>query len=246
MISGLQEISFDGHYLQEYGCVITEPPVRPFPKRRYEKQSVYGRSGDLIIDSESYDNIQITYKAVTIPGLYGSRSIDEILSEIKNWLCSSVEYRKLYDTELPDGFYYAFCSGISDAVCTFDDMYEFSITFDCKPFFYFDSGQQIITAGQSITLFNLGNISSKPLLQIHMSVSGTVGISVNNGTSSTILNVNNDVYIDSERQLIYSAGSDKSDDFYGDYPIFSPGRNTLSISSGSFDHVKITPRWCRL
>jgi phage-related protein len=243
MISGLQEITFNGHDLQEFGCVITEPPVRPFPKRRYEKQSVYGRSGDLVMDGEAYDNIQIVYKAASIPGLYGRRYIDEILSELKAWLCSSVEYRKLYDTQLRDGFFYAFCSDISDAVCTFDDMYEFSITFDCKPFFYFDIGQKSITAGNSVTLFNPGNQPSKPVIQI--SGSGTIGYSIN-GSATTILNVTADVYIDSERQLIYSAGVDKSDDFFGNYPIFVPGNNTISFTGSVFTSAEIIPRWCRL
>ena len=223
MISGLQEITFNGHDLQEFGCVITEPPVRPFPKRRYEKQSVYGRRGDLVMD--------------------GRRYIDEILSELKAWLCSSVEYRKLYDTQLRDGFFYAFCSDISDAVCTFDDMYEFSITFDCKPFFYFDIGQKSITAGNSVTLFNPGNQPSKPVIQI--SGSGTIGYSIN-GSATTILNVTADVYIDSERQLIYSAGVDKSDDFFGNYPIFVPGNNTISFTGSVFTSAEIIPRWCRL
>ena len=167
MISGIQEITFNGHHLQEFGCVITEPPKRPFPRRRYEKQTVYGRSGDLVIDSESYDNIQIIYQAATIPGLYGNRYVDEVLTELKAWLCSSVDYKTLYDTELPDGFYYAFCSGISDAVCAFDDMYEFSITFDCNPFFFFENGQKTIEIRENVySIFNYGSCPALPYMRI--------------------------------------------------------------------------------
>lgn len=244
MIYGVQDITFDGRSLTEYGCVITEPPKRPFPKRKYEKQSVYGRSGDLIVDSESYENFSLNYKVATIPDLYDYRFVDEVLTDLKEWLCSSVSYRKLYDTELPDGFYYAFCSGISDAVCTFDDMYEFEIAFDCKPFFCYDSGQdEIITTDHTISLFNIGTIASKPVIQIYGS--GVVGCYVN-GSHFTISDVSPNVTVDSELQLVYKDQPDNSDLFSGEYPELAKGDNTITFLGNGYEFAKIIPRWCRL
>lgn len=243
-LSGLQEITFGGHSLSEFGCVILEPPTRPFPKRRYEKQSIYGRSGDLVIDGEAYDNIPVTYKIATIPGLYGDSFIDELLSKLKVWLCSSVDYQKLYDTELPEGFYYAFCSGISDAVCTFDDMYEFSITFDCKPFFYYDRGQISTTYTQNpVILYNPGNVKSDPLMRVHGSGSVTCLMGDYQFTLSSVSS--GGIYIDSEKQLVYDSSSDRSDDFEGDFPKLVTGKNTIRFT-GDYIRTAIIPRWCRL
>ena len=244
MISGIQDIIFNGHSLTEYGCVITEPPNRPFPVRDYEKLSVYGRSGELVIDSGSYKNFPLTYKVVTIPSLYNNRFIDEVLTELKEWLCSSISYQKLYDTELPNGFYYAFCSGISDAVCAFDYMYEFEITFDCKPFFYFDSGQETIqTSEKNITLYNIGNRTAIPSIEIYGS--GTISCYIRD-KSFTIKNINSNVIVDSETKLVYSGGENKSEDFDGIYPTLDVGSNVISFTGDSFKSAKITPRWCRL
>ena len=57
----MQEINFNGRELSEFCCVITEPQKRPFPKRRYEKITVPGRNGDLVLDDECYENISLTY-----------------------------------------------------------------------------------------------------------------------------------------------------------------------------------------
>lgn len=243
-MTGLQEITFDNHELSEHGCVILEPPKRPFPKRKYEKKTVYGRSGDLIIDSESYENFSLTYKVATIPDLHENIYIDEVLTELKAWLCSSVDYKKLYDTELPDGFYYAFCSGISDAVCVFDDMYEFEITFDCKPYFYYDSGQQVITVNdRNISLYNIGKSAAKPIIEIYGR--GTLSCYIN-GQHFTINNVINSVKVDCEKLTAYSSGTNMADDFDGIYLNLAVGNNSVSFTGENYSSAKITPRWCRL
>ena len=93
----MQDIIFNNIFLSEKGCVITEPPERPFPKRRFEKITVPGRNGDLILDDECYENIRIKYKVATIPDLHERKDIDEVLNDLRAWLLTSVEYRKLYD-----------------------------------------------------------------------------------------------------------------------------------------------------
>ena len=240
----IQDIYFNGRYLTEYGCVITEPPKRPAPVRRYEKVKVPGRNGDLLLDDECYDNISIVYKVATIPTLYENRDVDEVLTALRAWLLDSVSYRKLYDTELPDGFYHAFCAGISDAVPTFEDMYEFEITFDCKPFFYLDSGQKQITAGNSITLYNDGNMPAYPKIQIVGS--GSVQCYIN-GQHFTVSEVSPNTIIDSEKKIAYSSLLvDKSDVFSGNYPVFKTGSNAIQFVGNQFGTAIIQPRWCRL
>lgn len=247
MIEGTQEIIFNGHELSEYGCIISEPPKRPFPKRITEKKSVYGRNGALVIDSGAYGNISVVYKVATIPGLYGGRLIDEVLTDLKAAFCTSAEYVRLYDTELPGGFYLAFCSGISDAVQTFEDMYEFSITFDCKPFFYLEIGQEIITKqltdGAGMMLCNPGTVPAKPVIKLYGS--GTLTCYVR-GKRFAVNDVSDNVTVDSERMLVYKGGTDMADNFEGEYPEMLPGNNLLGFSGAGIISAEIIPRWCRL
>ena len=241
----MQEIYFNDRYLSEFSCVITEPPKRPFPKRKYEKISIPGRNGDLVLDDECYENISLTYKVETIPSLYDGKDIDEVLTDLKAWLLSSVEYKKLYDTELPEGFNWAFCSGISDAVKTFDEMYEFNITFDCKPFFYLDTGQIKKTfTSTSISLYNEGNYKAYP--EIKIVGTGRIMCYVN-GQYFTISDVSPNVIVDSEKMLAYSSNLiDKSDLFSGKYPILSVGANTISFVGAGFQSATVLTRWCNL
>ena len=241
----MQDIIFNNQFLTDKGCIITEPPERPFPKRRFEKITVPGRNGDLTLDDECYENILIKYKVATIPDLHERKAIDAVLSDLRAWLLTSVKYRKLYDTELPDGFYWAFCSDISNAVKTFENMYEFSITFDCKPFFYLDSGQikQAVTSN-SISLYNPGNYKAYPQIKII----GTGQISCNfNGNYFTVSDVSPNVIVDGETLLAYSSNLvDKSDLFSGVYPSLSVGANTISFTGAGFQSAVITTRWCKL
>lgn len=244
ILSGVQDITFDGRDLTEFGCVITEPPDRPFPKRRYDRQTVYGRSGDLIVDSESYDNITITYRIATVPGLYGHRFVDEVLTELKAWLCSSVDYKKLYDSELPDGFYYAFCSGISNAVCTFDEMYEFSISFSLKPYFYFDAGQKAVsTSERTLILHNSTDYAAEPVITLFGN--GLLGCNFN-GRYFIVKDVAGSVRIDCEAMSVYSGGVNKYDDFSGLYPALPKGNTTLSFTGTEYQRAEVIPRWRRL
>lgn len=247
MIEGTQEITFNGNVLSGFGCIITEPPKRPFPKRRYEKKSVYGRNGDLLIDSGAYDNIKIVYKVSTIPGLYGESTVHEMLTALKAAFCTSAGYMKLYDTELPGGFYWAFCAGISDAVCVFDEMYEFSITFDCKPFFYFKSGltttEYTVSNGSGIMMDNPGTLPSKPMITLYGN--GDIACYIM-GQRFTVENVSVKVTVDCERMLVYKGAEDKVDDFSGDYLEIPTRRNMMGFSGSGLTSVKIMPRWCRL
>lgn len=241
----MQDIIFNNQFLSAKGCIITAPPSRPFPKRRFEKISIPGRNGDLVLDDECYENIQIKYKVETIPDLYGVKDIDEVLHDLKAWLLTSVEYRKLYDTELPDGFYYAFCSDISNAVKVFENMYEFEITFDCKPFFYLNSGQieQTFTSS-SISLYNEGNYKAYPKIKIVGT--GQIMCYVN-GQYFTVSDVSPNVIVDGEKLLCYSSSLvDRSDLFSGVYPVLSVGSNTISFTGAGFQSAVITTRWCKL
>lgn len=248
MIEGTQELTFNGNVLSGFGCIVTEPPKRPFPKRRYEKKTVYGRSGDLLIDSGAYDNIKLVYKVATIPGLYGENTVHEMLTQLKAAFCTSAGYVRLYDTELPGGFYWAFCADISDAVCVFDEMYEFNITFDCKPFFCFTSGmvttEYAISEGHSsVLLNNPGTLPAKPMITLYGN--GSISCQIG-GKSFTVEDVSVKVTVDCEKMLVYKGAVNKADDFSGDYLEIPTGQNMMGFSGSGLTSVKIMPRWCRL
>lgn len=167
-----------------------------------------------------------------------------MLTELKSAFCTSAEYKPLYDTELPDGFYKAFCAGISDAVCTFDDMYEFEITFECKPFFYFDSGQNVVVISErNAVIHNPGTVQALPFMEIHGSGSMTCHIS---GRSFDITGLTDVITIDSDKMLVTKNGVNSADSMHGDYPYLAPGGNNIIFAGGTFAYATIIPGWCRL
>ena len=64
----LNEFIFDHINSSEYEVFLTGAGVFEAPARRYEKVSIDGRNGDLILDENSvfpvYENIEIRYPAV--------------------------------------------------------------------------------------------------------------------------------------------------------------------------------------
>lgn len=238
----LQNIKFKDKYLSEFGCVILEPPTRSFPVREVEEVEVPGRSGNLIIDKKRFKNISVTYKISTVPTLM-EYSFDETITRLKKWLLSSVEYGKLEDTELLNGFYMAYCSEISNPVTDFDDVAEFNITFNCKPLFYINYGQKVITHTETyFNLFNPGTYTALPKIRLYGS--GPITVAVNN-TSFQIFNVDEYVDIDSESRLCCKDTINKIADFCGVFPCFDIGNNNINIV-GDCSKIEIFPRWCNL
>lgn len=112
-----------------------------------------------------------------------------------------------------------------------------------KPFRYVLSESNVTKTDFPATYVNAGTISCKPLLKL--TGSGTVVIVVN-GVTLTYEFDTAYVFIDCESQMAYFAEPDDKNRnimITGDnWPNFSVGSNTISITSGTLTSIEITPR----
>ena len=93
-----------------YGCVIQTRPSYIAPERVVERFNVRGRTGDLIIDTGAYNNVDVTY-SVFVPHAN--------VSDFINWIKGQVGYQRLEDTYEPDIYRKAACISNFEAESVF-------------------------------------------------------------------------------------------------------------------------------
>ena len=156
-----------------YGCVIQTRPSYIAPERVVERFNVRGRTGDLIIDTGAYNNVDVTY-SVFVPHAN--------VSDFINWIKGQVGYQRLEDTYEPDIYRKAACISNFEAESVFSQFNQTDIVFNCKPQRYLKSGETATTLTTSGgTMYNAYE-EALPLITINGS--GNVTLSINNNSAS--------------------------------------------------------------
>lgn len=243
-------ITFDGRQSSAYGIVVEHFPDYTMPKPDYEIVHVPGKNGDIIIDKGSFQNIERKYEVALAndPLVTGAKKFHELITRLGEWLYPTVGYGKLSDDYDPTHFYMAsFQNGLS--IKNIENYgARATVSFNCKPFRYLNSGNTPIIFNSSGNLNNTFTIfSSKPLLKITKNAGdGTLNI---NGLSIVIKNYTGTLYVDTEIQDAYSESSshvvtNRNSNIIAQYgfPQLIYGVNTIQFSS-PITKVEVTPRW---
>ena len=229
----MNSFTFNGKSSADFGLYISEKKIYSIPARDVTFHSVPGRSGDVLIDNDRYENVTVSYTV-------GLKNIKSNIHTIKSWLCKP-GYLKLTDTYQPSYFRYAcFCSAV-DVVEMLENFGTAQITFNCKPFMYLNSGQTTKTfTGSGVTLNNPCNFESYPLIRIYGS--GAVTLTINN-KSYSFTQVSPNISCDSELMNCYYSSTLKNNVIgFTEFPVLEPGDNTITYT-GSVTKIMITPRW---
>lgn len=259
--------TFAGIASDTYGVQISGDGVYNAPIRSYEMIPIPGRSGDLSIDQQRFENVELTYPAFIVEEFRGS------IRDFRNKLLSNVGYQRLTDTYHPDEYRMAiYAGGLEAAPVQGGIAGSFDITFNCKPQRYLVSGETEVsfTVNESLmdessvditdennnvlivdvpaakSIYNPTDCIAKPLLQI--TGVGTVSIG---GTTVTITGQSTQViYMDCDLMESYelSGGAiipanSKVTLNGGKYPTLGPGNNGVSFTTSD---LSIVPRWWRL
>ena len=236
-------ITFNGVTSDSLGIIVDGYSSKPIAKRRVESQHIPGRNGDLLIDEGVYDNYTQSYTIYWLPTTPPS--------SVSAWLNQS-GYFKLVDSDFPEYYRMAQVSGPVDPVNHGDCYMEASISFNCKPQWFLNSGNawnsHIITAPDvQVTLENPTNEIALPLVYANkQSNNDTMTISVNGEQFQLIpYGTTTGYYIDSELKEVYYSTFNRNGAFVGKFPTLKPGTNTLVMSGSSGDnaYVSIMPRW---
>ena len=217
------------------GLLIQELPPITKPKMRTQIEEIDGKSGDIITELgySAYD------KSVSI-GLYGDFDIDQIIEYFNS------SGTVVFSNE-PDKYYnYNILSQID-----FERLIRFrtaTVKFHCQPFKYSqeDNSKTFTITNQTlISIRNVGNIYSKPVLTI--TGTGNIGLYLNGVQIFAIALGNlNQIIIDTNEMNAYLGETLLNRIVTGDYDNFklNSGLNTISWS-GNISQIQIDnfSRW---
>lgn len=150
----------------DYGIYISGEGVFNAPKRDVEMISIPGRNGTFALDKGRFENIEVTYPAITFePGDYDAFARN--LADFRNAICSLRGYQRLTDTFHPEEYRMAtYIGGLDIKPIKYNTASQFNLVFDCKPQRYLMSGEAAIEITSGDTLLNPTMFDASPLLAV--------------------------------------------------------------------------------
>lgn len=201
----LNHLTYDGVDSSSFGVFISGDGVFDAPARRGEMISIPGRNGSLFMDEGVFENITVEYPAFIGTGyedLFRTK-----LGDLRSWLSSRGNYKRLTDTYHPDEFRLGvFREGLEVDPQHITRAGKFTMKFDCKPQRFLASGETPIVFTSNGTITNPTLFESSPLIRV--TGNGTVAIGENGKYRFIVSNNPGTIIIDTEIMEAYlPAGS---------------------------------------
>lgn len=249
-MSPMNSITFNGISSATYGMYVSGNQTFNSAVKDYEKVSIPGRSGDLLIFNKRYQNVDVNYDAFVIPTVINGTSYNynQTTELIRAWLLSADGYCRLTDTYHPNEYRMAAFSGPIDFDTILLEAGQTTLTFDCKPQRWLTSGETAITinrpsTGQITTsISNPTKFEAKPLVRVY----GTGSVII--GSGGFIINTSGSSYIDidCEIQECYEGSNNRNSNVtIGEWPTLTSGVNGIAADR-TITKIIITPRWWTL
>lgn len=241
---------YNGKDSRDYDVYITDKSAYNKPQRDISFESVVGRSGDLIIDNGRYKNLDIEYNlrlfAKEIIGNNNPNDFAFAFSRVADWLRSNNNYCRLTDSYNPNYYRMAVVNSSISLTQKHPMIGDFSVTFNCKPYIYNFSGDNIIEIAQSgEVIYNYENSDSLPLIRAYSnnSSSPTTIVFAINERGFSVTNVLDYVDIDSEMMNVYKGETNMNANYSASsFPTFNIGSNTITFVA-NVSKLSIKPRW---
>lgn len=161
----LNHLTYDGVDSSNFGVFISGDGVFDAPARRGEMISIPGRNGSLFMDEGVFENITVEYPAFIGTGyeeLFRTK-----LGDLRSWLSSRGNYKRLTDTYHPDEFRLGvYREGLEVDPEVITRAGEFTLKFDCKPQRYLTAGEDPIVLNSGALITNPTLFYAKPLLKV--------------------------------------------------------------------------------
>lgn len=224
-----RSIDFDLYIINDLEHISTHNDI--------EEIVVPGRDGVLL-----KDNKRLVPVEKSIPfRMKGSRRLTDLQTGISDWLnvkgwhnlILSWDNDYIYKASVYNKF------SITEVLKNFGAL---KVDFTLHPIKYLKEGLKSVDLVKGITLSNLGNVKSKPIIMIKGSGNGVISI---NGRETTLENVQGTLVIDMEKNIVYSGNLPAWDKIVrsdnGSMPYFDLGDNTISWT-GDFQ-LSVIPNW---
>lgn len=216
--------------LKEFRTVADESQARVKPTRSEEKISVVGRSGDLTISNDRFENVQVPFNCTI------RRNFNRYYDALMGFLLSESGYHRLEISSQADFYRMArFAEPASPDPGQWSKTGQFTLTFDCMPQRWYKSGENVIENPSA--LVNPSYYAAKPLIRCH----GAGVLKVGGDTITISKHSHAYIDIDSERMNCY-CGAINCNDYVEmtDYPELHGGTTHMSFTGTKFE---VTPRW---
>ena len=230
---------FGGKSSLEFGIRVEKCPAFVTGQRAVTKQSVPGRSGDLIIDTGVYGNYIQPYEI----WFRGDKPTTQAAKAIAMWLQAGTGYIRLEDSYDPDVYRMALFAGPMNVENWMLTHGRTTLEFDCKPQRFLKQGEFPLKVQSGQTISNQW-MPALPLIQI----SGTGDGQLMVGNSQIdITDMTGSIALDCDVQNAYSGTLNRNNNITvtGGWPVLATGQTAISFSGG-IAAVEITPRWWSL
>lgn len=230
-------IFWNGRSSDEFGLIVEAYPARPVPRRKFTRVSVPGRSGDVIIPEEAFENTTQPYDCYISAE---RRGLPIAANTLLNWLCAS-GYQCLEDNYDPDIYRIAQYTGGVDIENTLNMFGRATISFDCQPQRWLKSGEQPRRLAAPGALCNPTGMTAFPLITVHGSGAGSLTVG---GTTMTLSDCNG-VVLDCDSENAYRGTENMNNTVSGEFPALGAGQTDISWTGG-ITAIDIKPRWWSL
>lgn len=165
---------FNGHSSEEFGISLIRTS-EPTPAPGYVFEHIPGRHGEIITDTESFQNVEITYKCSIFKDAYRN------LRNLAGLLMTAQGYTRLEDSYHPDVFRMAVCkTQINPEMFWGKEGANFEITFSCKPQQWLKTGEMeekrevakqygTTILDKTFEIYNPTNFNASPLIRFNTS-----------------------------------------------------------------------------
>lgn len=235
----ISKIEYRGRSSDELSMLVSYPVELAHADPDVDSISVPGVNGDIIQDNLRYKNIDQTISFIVRNNL-GQHNPREFGRAITNWIAGN-DYSPL-KSDLINGYEWeALVDKAPTVVQTDINEATVEISFNCKPFLKSLEGQEWQAVPSNPT--NLERWSAEPLW--HIKGTGNLVLTVND-LDYKLNGIDDEVYIDSERGLVYKSLAESRAGlavFPGnDFPILTPGDNSIKLT-GDYNLFEYKPNW---
>ena len=224
---------------KEFGMAVEKRPTQKTPKRRRTTFTIPGRNGNLHIDEDAFENVEVTYDV----WFRGELPTPAQAHAVKSWLLSHKGYSRLEDKYDPDYFRLASFAGPMDIADILGRYGRCKIKFDCDPRCFLKSGEFPIDLENNASLHNPTAFTAKPLIYIYGDGEGSITVA---GVTVDIHTMTTGMLLDCENELAQALGDVgqclDGDIYAPEFPELRAGENKVSFDGG-VTAVKIVPRW---
>lgn len=229
--------TFNGVSSATFGLLVSNITNFGAPARVVDKVQVPYRNGDLLLDTGTYNNYIVTYKVALI------NDVKADARAIAEWLLAPQGYCTLTDSYNSTETRYAAYYNQLDITMEHLNRYgSATISFDCKPQRYLQSGQSARTINTTATtLTNPTEFTAKPLIVI----GGNGTVHIGSYTITVSNNAGDTITIDCESMQCYrgTTNMNGSVSLPNGFPVLTAGSNVCTRATSS---CTVTPRWWRL